>query len=91
MSRREPDPEVLEDLMRRMRKIEGQARGIQRMLAEGRDCGEITHQLAAMRAALGRVAMAVIAAHLEECLAVARDGGERSQAVERVADLLARM
>lgn len=58
----------LRELMNRMKRIEGQARGIQKMLEEGRDCEEVILQLAAMRAALSKVAMAMMAGHLEECL-----------------------
>ncbi|HVB09952.1 MAG TPA: metal-sensitive transcriptional regulator [Bacillota bacterium] len=76
-----------EDLLRRMRKIEGQARGVQRMLTEGRGCEEITHQLAAMRSALARVAAAIIAAHLDECLS----SGQREDILAQVADMLARV
>jgi DNA-binding FrmR family transcriptional regulator len=75
-------PHVLGDLLARMRRVEGQARGIQRMLEQGRDCEEIVQQLSAMRAALARVAMTIVAENLEECLL--REGpGERGGAVEQ--------
>ena len=44
-------PQVQEDLVARMRRIEGQARGVQRMLAEERGCLEILTQLASLRSA----------------------------------------
>jgi DNA-binding FrmR family transcriptional regulator len=56
------------DMLSRLRKIEGQARGLQRMVEEGRDCEEIILQLSALRAAVNKVCMVVIAAHVEECL-----------------------
>lgn len=52
----------------RVWRIEGQLRGLQWMLAEGRDCGEIVQQMAAARAALDRVAMDLVAAGLEQCV-----------------------
>lgn len=52
----------------RLRRIEGQIKGLQRMLAEERDCTEIAQQIAAARAALDRVAIDLISAGLENCL-----------------------
>lgn len=63
--------ELRADLIARMKRVEGQARGIQKMLEESRDCEEVIMQLSAIRAAIAKVAMAVMAANLEECL---RDG-----------------
>lgn len=45
------DPTARDELRRRLKSIEGQARGIQRMLDEDRDCQEVMDQLAALRAA----------------------------------------
>lgn len=56
------------DVLARLSRIEGQARGVRRMIEEGRGCMDVVRQLAAMRAALGKVAAAVIAENLEECV-----------------------
>jgi CsoR family transcriptional regulator, copper-sensing transcriptional repressor len=48
-----------EDLIRRLRLIEGQARGVQRMLEEGRECREVLNQLASIRAATQSVSQAL--------------------------------
>ncbi len=58
---------LIQDLVARMRRIEGQARGIQKMLETNRDCEEIILQLSAMRAAISKVAMAILAADLRTC------------------------
>jgi DNA-binding FrmR family transcriptional regulator len=73
--------DVLHDLELRLRRIEGQVRGVQRMLQGGRDCGEIVHQVAAIRVALAKVAMTVVSENLEECLA--GQGAERDAALRR--------
>lgn len=74
--------EMRASLIARMKRIEGQARGIQKMLEEGRDCEDIIMQLSAIRAALAKVAMAVMAANLEKCLR--EDGDVRSrEAIDR--------
>jgi len=56
------------DLIRRLRRIEGQARGLQRMIAEGRPCSEIVTQLSALREAVNKVGVALIARHVASCL-----------------------
>jgi len=61
-------PGVAQAAGRRLRRIEGQIKGLLRMLDEGRDCTDIVQQIAAARAALDRVAIDLISAGLEHCL-----------------------
>ncbi|MDQ7842325.1 MAG: metal-sensitive transcriptional regulator [Armatimonadota bacterium] len=61
-------PEVARAAGRRLRRIEGQIKGLLRMLDEERDCTEIVQQIAAARGALDRVALDLISAGLENCL-----------------------
>ena len=68
-----PEP-VREDLARRLRRIEGQTKGIQRMLEEGRDCREILVQLASVRAATQSVSAQVLRHQIRECLEPAGQG-----------------
>jgi DNA-binding FrmR family transcriptional regulator len=56
-------------LINRLRRIEGQVRGLQRMIEEGRDCTEVVHQVAAVRAAIDRAGHEIVAASLRACLA----------------------
>lgn len=91
-----PHPEVVAkakpDLLRRLRRIEGQARGIARMLEEGRDCGEIVTQVAAMKAATEQVGVAMIACLMEAAVRSAVHDGEDSRvAVELCTKLLAKL
>ncbi len=69
----------------RLRRIEGQIVGLQRMLSERRDCTEIAQQVAAARAALDRVAMDLFAAGLEQCVRMELDG--KPHATESLAKL----
>lgn len=62
------DPEVVKDITDRLRRIEGQARGIQRMIEEQRSCREIITQLTALRNAVNKVAMTLIVENLEACI-----------------------
>jgi DNA-binding FrmR family transcriptional regulator len=64
----------------RLRRIEGQVAGLQRMLQSGRDCAEIAQQVSAARAALDRVAIDLIAAGLERCVRMELDGKPQAEA-----------
>lgn len=56
------------DLVRRLKRVEGQVRGLQRMIEEGRSCSEVIMQLAALREALNKVGVAMIVRRVETCL-----------------------
>ena len=55
-------------LVTRLNRIEGQVRGIRRMVQEPRLCIEILQQLAAAEAALNRISLAVFKYHVESCV-----------------------
>ena len=76
-------------ILERLRRVEGQIRGVQRMIEARRECEAVLTQLLASRAALDRVAGQVVAAHLEECLA-GRSPAEARAAIQRAAELLSR-
>jgi len=56
-------------LLARMGKIEGQARGIQRMIEEDRYCIDIVQQLSALSSAANEVALLILQSHIEGCVA----------------------
>jgi DNA-binding FrmR family transcriptional regulator len=60
--------ETSPELIKRVRRIEGQARGIERMMEAGRDCAEIVTQIAALRAAVDRLGYQLIRTNLRACL-----------------------
>lgn len=55
-------------LLARLKKIEGQAKGIQEMVSEGRYCIDIVQQLSALSAAADEVALMVLENHIEGCI-----------------------
>ncbi|MFN8108967.1 MAG: metal-sensitive transcriptional regulator [Thermoleophilia bacterium] len=61
-----------DQLLRRLRRAEGQLRGVQRMLEEGQECRDVLTQLAAVKAALDQVGLHLISERLRTCVA---DGG----------------
>lgn len=60
--------DTVNDLMRRLRRAEGQVRGVQQMLSEGRDCREIVTQLSAVTKALEQTGFLLVAAGLTWCV-----------------------
>lgn len=70
------EEQVVEDLLKRLRKVEGQVRGIQGMLSDERDCRDVVTQIAAANKALEQVGFLLVSAGLTWCLS----DPERSQA-----------
>lgn len=77
------------ELTGRLRRIEGQVRGVQRMIAEDRECREIIQQLSAIRSAIQQTSVVLMRSYTTRCLAEA--GGERrDQLVDDLMTLLGR-
>ncbi len=75
----------------RLRRVEGQVRGIARMIEEDRYCIDVLTQLRAVHAALRRVEEEVLRDHVEHCVALAMatgDNGLRRQTVQELVDAL---
>jgi DNA-binding FrmR family transcriptional regulator len=62
-----PD-EVSDDVLNRLRRAEGQVRGVQRLLEEGADCKDVITQLTAAQAALHRAGLRLMSAGMRHCL-----------------------
>jgi DNA-binding FrmR family transcriptional regulator len=75
--------------MDRLARIEGQVRGVRRMIEEGRDCEAILTQVLAARTALERAAGEIVGDYVEECMAD-REPGEARSKLGRVVKLLTR-
>ena len=67
-------------LLRRLRRIEGQVRGLQRMVEAEKYCVDVLNQIAAVKAALDRVGLMLLEAHTRGCVARAlREGDPEAQ------------
>ncbi len=75
-------------LLNRLNRIEGQVRGITRMLQEGRYCIDVLTQLQAARAALLRVETEMLKDHLSHCIEGAIVSGDQAQQREKAAELV---
>ena len=81
-------PESKATLRRRLRRIEGQIRGLQRMVENEAYCVDILHQVGAARAALYEVGKLLLGGHVERCVLDAMRSGSRRARDRKVAELL---
>lgn len=85
-----PD-ETIADLTRRLRRVEGQTRGIQQMLADGRDCRDVVNQIAAATRALEQAGFLLVAAGLTWCLANPEESETQGLGVDEVQKLFLKL
>jgi CsoR family transcriptional regulator, copper-sensing transcriptional repressor len=69
-------PETREETSRRLKRIEGQVRGLQRMIDDGRYCPDILTQVASVHAALRGVSKLLMRNHLQHCVTDALRSGD---------------
>ncbi|HLZ70787.1 MAG TPA: metal-sensitive transcriptional regulator [Dehalococcoidia bacterium] len=83
--------ETLTAIQTRLRRVEGQVRGILRMLDEGRECEDVLTQLTAVRAGLDQATLALLDRHVEYCV-LSGDAAEpeRLKQIQRAMRLIAR-
>jgi DNA-binding FrmR family transcriptional regulator len=79
-----------DDLQKRLRRIEGQVRGVQTMVAEDRWCPDILQQIAAIQAALDKVGLGLTQGHVEHCMAEGTDEARRAEMTAELMEALAR-
>ena len=79
--------------LKRLRRIEGQIRGLQRMVEDEKYCIDILTQVSAMTKALQSVALGLLEEHLSHCVvdAAARGGPEAEEKVREASDAIARL
>jgi DNA-binding FrmR family transcriptional regulator len=80
-----PDKEAL---VRRLHRIEGQVRGIERMVEDDRYCIDVLTQIAAVNTALESLAFRILDDHVNHCVAGALASGDEAEAAEKSRELL---
>jgi CsoR family transcriptional regulator, copper-sensing transcriptional repressor len=75
----------------RLRRIEGQIRGVQKMVDEDRYCIEVLTQVGAIKAALDAVALVLLQDHTEHCVVDAIQSGDGSQKVRELNEAVERL
>ncbi len=84
------DQEVKEKALTRLRKIEGQIKGIQKMVEEERYCIDIVNQITAVKRALEQVALIVMKRHVESCVSEAIRMGNSTRKIEELMETIDR-
>jgi DNA-binding FrmR family transcriptional regulator len=74
-----PD-EVVDDVRKRLRRVAGQVQGVERMLADGRDCKDVVTQLSAAMKALEQAGFRLVASGLTYCI----ENPDRAEPIEEV-------
>lgn len=82
MSEKSENPKS--DVLKRLKRIEGQVKGIQRMVEDEKDCIEIMTQVAAVRAAINRAAVVIIENHSKKCIQNAISSEDKEVAMEEL-------
>lgn len=73
-----------DDLLKRLRRVEGQIRGVERMVEDDRYCVDVVTQISAAQAALDKVALGLLDDHARHCVI----GGDPAEQEERTAELM---
>jgi DNA-binding FrmR family transcriptional regulator len=77
-------------LVRRLSRIEGQVRGIARMIERDEYCVDILQQTAALRAAVDAISILILEDHVQGCVRTAAENGEADKYVDEVIDVVRR-
>jgi DNA-binding FrmR family transcriptional regulator len=75
-------------LLNRLRRVEGQLRGIHRMVEDDTYCVDVLLQVAAVQGALDKVGEKLLSAHIQSCVWTAFEEGDDKQRHEKVEELL---
>jgi DNA-binding FrmR family transcriptional regulator len=84
------DPEIKSGALTRLRRIEGQVRGLQRMVDEERYCPEILTQMSSVQEALRAVARSLMRNHLKHCVATAHGSSDAERVYNELLELIFR-
>jgi DNA-binding FrmR family transcriptional regulator len=76
-------------LVKRLHRIEGQVRGVERMIDDDRYCIDILTQIGAVSTALESLAVTILDDHVRHCVADALASGDKKAAVDKTEELLA--
>ena len=77
-------------IISRLKRIEGQVRGVQRMIDEEANCSEIHNQIAAIKSAVHQVGVIIFEHHAHECIARSLQTGDSGEAFEEMVKVMGR-
>ena len=79
------------ELIKRLKRIEGQTRGVQKMVEEERGCADILHQLSAINEAVRSVSRMLAEEYAMECMQTSSKRGKSREAVSAMLDAISRV
>ncbi len=80
--------EYVANVLNRLKKIEGQVKGIQRMVEEGKCCGDIMIQISAVRSAINKVGGIMIDGYIKECLITSMRNNDSDEKLDELIDTI---
>ncbi len=75
----------------RLSRIEGHIRGVKKMIEDDRDCPDLLHQIAAIKAAINKVGVLILEDHIESCMVDAVREGSVEDYVEELKAAIAKL
>ncbi|HHV27755.1 metal-sensitive transcriptional regulator [Anaerosalibacter bizertensis] len=75
-------------IINRLRRIEGQVKGIQKMVYEEKVCGDILIQIAAVRSALNKVGGMILEDHMKDCIKTSLENGADDDVIDGLIDTI---
>jgi DNA-binding FrmR family transcriptional regulator len=83
--------DVNDDVLKRLARLEGQIRGVQRMIEQGQDCRDVVTQLSACKAALDKVGYRLVVAGMRHCMAADVDESEAGMTADELERLFMKL
>lgn len=83
--------ELNENLDKRLQRLEGQVRGVRRMVSEGRDCQEVLTQLSAIRGAAYQISLLLVENYAHCCLSNPEEYGSPDEAISKMVSTLGKL
>lgn len=83
--------ELNENVDKRLQRLEGQVRGVRRMLEEGRDCQEVLTQLSAIRGAAYQISLLLVENYAHCCLSHPEEYGSPDEAIAKMVSTLGKL
>lgn len=80
--------DIKQSCLKRLKRIEGQVRGLARMIEDDRYCIDVVTQIAAVRAALRRAEEEILRDHVAHCVEIAIESGNKADQRRKIAELM---
>ena len=84
-------PEIQKNIETRLQRLEGQVRGVRRMLTENRDCPDVLTQLSAIRGAAYQISLLLVENYALECISHPEEYGSSDEAISKLVSTLGKL